>query len=197
MSTLSCIDWWVRPLKEKYGLVNFIETGTFEGDGLKYALTLNFERYFSCDIVPGYAFAARRRWRDRKDVVIYHGDSLSFIDSLPRDIGPCFWWLDAHQPKFYDPDLTETIETKFPVLLELERIKCRPSYRDDVVIVDDLIAIQNSPRWHPGEVSDYFQIKHFTFEDLVATLSDTHDTKVDLGMEGLLTFMPKIDKVAA
>jgi hypothetical protein len=42
---------------------------------------------------------------------------------------------------------------------------------DRVILIDDLIVIQDSPRWHKDEVADYFQIRDFRFEDMVEMMA--------------------------
>jgi hypothetical protein len=83
---------------------------------------------------------------------------LTFLKDLPLWIGPSLFWLDAHQPHFYDQSIADTEETKFPIMQEIAIIKERPCYEQDVIIVDDLIALTDSPRWHAGEIPEYFHI---------------------------------------
>jgi len=189
MSTLKHLP--VADLKAKYGLVNFVETGTCAGDGLRFALSCGFERYFSCDIVQKFADQVAEEFRADLRVTIVNADSLRFLEALPRDIGPSFFWLDAHQPKLYDPRIVEEGSSRFPLPDEIKTIKARPGYERDVIMADDLIVIEGSPRWHAGEVCEELLVRSFTFEELCALLADTHDVGVDLDMEGTVTFTPK------
>lgn len=182
----------VRELKEHFGLRSFVETGTHEGKGLDFAIEIGFEQYHSCDIVQKYAEPAFYKYGGNQgSVQIFHGDSLAFLRQLPQGIGPTLFWLDAHQPWAYDHEIAETYLNKFPVLFELELIRQRPGYERDVILMDDLIVIQGSPRWHEGEVCDYFQVRDIDWPRLVGYLAETHVAEVNLGQEGILMFLPK------
>lgn len=189
MSTLKNMP--IAGLKRRFELRSFVETGTFEGDGLRFALSLGFERCFSCDIVEKWAHAAEREHASagRDNVYVFHSDSLSFLRTLPNGIGPSLFWLDAHQPAIYGGH--ETRENKFPVLAELDIIRQRSDAGRDVVIVDDLIVIEGSPRWHKGEVCEELQVRDVSWETLFHFLDGTHDAEYCDGMEGYLVFTPK------
>jgi len=186
------IDRYIR----RYGIRSFVETGTNNGQGLEYALTLDppLKRFDTCDLLPQFAGPASERWKDDKRVHIVCADSLTFLRQLPLWIGPSLYWLDAHQPWCYDQSIVETDETKFPVMREIAIIKERPCYEQDVIILDDLIALRESPRWHAGEIAEYFQIQSFTFRDLLWSLNDTHTAEIDLQQEGTVRFLPRRPK---
>jgi len=175
----------------RFGLRTFIETGCERGDGLEYALSVGFEQLHSCDIVGRHVAEARERYRDVSFLSITHADSLTFLENLPPwDIGPCFYWLDAHQPAHYDPSIEENERNKFPILHELELIRRRPGFARDVIMIDDLIAIKSSPRWHAGEIHEYFHVD-LDFQALLESMAQTHVAEIDLAMEGTLTFLPR------
>jgi hypothetical protein len=187
MSTLRHLP--VKQWKDKFNLISFVETGTFEGDGIRAALNFGFKRCFSCDLKMDFAIRAAQEFSDVSRVSIVHSDSLNFLVALPFGIGPVFYWLDAHQPGFYGCE--ETYKNKFPVVEEIEVIKHRPGFERDVIVVDDLIVIKGSPRFHENEINDYFHIDG-VWDRLYHSLDMTHDVEISLQMEGYLVFTPKI-----
>lgn len=180
----------IKPLMEQYGLRTFVETGVLDGDGIQAALDFGFQYAFSCDLYERYALPAAERFQNDPRVRVSWCDSKIFMEALPLMIGPCLFWLDAHHPHFYGT-VPETDENKFPVMLEIEYIKTRRDYKKDVILIDDLIVIPGSPRFHQDEVNEYYHVTSFQWEELLHCLDETHDTEYWPGMEGVLVFKPK------
>jgi hypothetical protein len=187
MSTLRHLP--VLDLKEHFKLTTFVETGTFEGDGLQHAVDCGFDLCFSCDLCEEFVVKANERFAKEATVYISAMDSVSFLKTIPECAGPRLYWLDAHQPSLYG--LEETEATRFPVIQELEVIKQRKGFERDVIMIDDLIVIQGSPRWHEGEVCKELQIKNVDWNILSTFFIDTHDVMVFSNMEGILLFTPR------
>jgi hypothetical protein len=179
----------VAQLKEQYGLRSFVETGTEHGNGLRFAMTLEFQHYFSCDVNEEYARKASLEFGNTAR--IYNCNSLAFIRCLPIDIGPCLWWLDAHFANVRPGAFGEPDELRFPVMHELHLIRRRPQYNHDVIIIDDLICIEGSPRWHKGELCEELQVRSFTYDQLVQSMADTHEARFLADTEGILIFAPR------
>lgn len=175
--------------KERYHLRSFVETGTHMGNGLDHAISLGFNPCYSCDIMPHFAKPAQARFSGKAH--IFNGDSLAFLRWLPAGIGPSLYWLDAHFPKHYEPEAVENSMNRYPIMHEIEIIKERADFARDVIIVDDLIVLRDSPRWNEGEVCAYWHVSDFTFKDLIMSLSKTHTAELDLQQEGTVRFLPR------
>jgi len=124
-------------LKERYGLVNFVETGTKAGYGLEAAARLGFARCLSCEIDPALAAAAAARFPDAD---VRCSDSLSFLEAaLPSLEGPTLFWLDAHR-RFRDIGPDDDMRTAWPVLHEVDLIRRfrNSAVAGDVLLCDDL-----------------------------------------------------------
>jgi hypothetical protein len=75
----------------------FVETGTFKGDGVAWAIEQGFEKIYSVEVSKELFDAARERFKDHEHVTIVHGDSPQFLSDLSSRVsGPAFFYLDAH-----------------------------------------------------------------------------------------------------
>ena len=75
----------------------FIETGTFHGESLEYALTLPFAQAHSIELSPTLHQAASHRFGHDDRVSIHQGDSATILPDLLRSVEePALIWLDAH-----------------------------------------------------------------------------------------------------
>ena len=125
-----------------YHIKNFVETGTFHGDGVAYALQFPFQKLWSVEIVPQLAGECRSRFVNEDRVSIVCRDSVTAIKQhLPTLTGPAVYWLDAHFPGA-DAGLTsyesENEDIRLPLALELAAIAQSRNTSKDVFILDDL-----------------------------------------------------------
>lgn len=91
----------VKQLAEKFNLKYFVETGTFAGDSVEYALSLDcFDKVFSIEIEPEIHAFASQRFAGNNKVSLFLGNSYDVLvnDILPQLDAPAFFWLDAHFP---------------------------------------------------------------------------------------------------
>jgi len=126
-----------RILKERHGLVNFVETGTRAGYGLDTACRLGFATCLSCEIDPRLAADASERF---PKATVWCADSLSFLEAvLPMLKGPTLFWLDAHK-RFADIGPDEDMRVAWPVLHEVDLIRRlrNSAVAGDVLLCDDL-----------------------------------------------------------
>lgn len=143
MTKLVEIAQEVKALKDKYGLVRFVETGCYKGDGIAAALDIGFQEVFSCDIQEKWVGYCRDRFRPLLGAVqILHAASTDFIGKIADEGMPALWWLDAHWPEFHDGPLMEGYE--FPVLSEL-RILTEKKVTG-VVLCDDMRTLADHPQ---------------------------------------------------
>ncbi len=133
-----------------YNCLYFVETGTWKGDGVAYALQTNFVKIISAEIVPRIAAEAQKRFQPYKNVSIIEGSSVPvLLKELPLLEGNCIFWLDAHYPgaeeglNRYDAENNE--DRRLPLKKEIEIIKTSRLHFKDVLIIDDLRIYEEGP----------------------------------------------------
>lgn len=128
----------------------FVETGTFRGDTLAFALTL-FDRCYSVEKSAAYFERARERFHDQRNLILEQGDSPLFLathcETLRNE--PTIFWLDAH---WCHADETAGSDSQSPLLDELSAIgQLGP---DSAVIIDDA-RLYLAPPPAPHRVGDW------------------------------------------
>ena len=117
----------------KYGLRQFIETGTFQGDTLAHIANDNKVFCTSIELAEGHYAEACRRFAAYPNVRLLLGDSGELLPELLQQLqGPALFWLDGH----YSGDPTAKDDTETPVKLELAAILNSP-IGNHVVLIDD------------------------------------------------------------
>lgn len=115
----------------KQDCINFIETGTYRGDGIQLAFDAGFLTIHSVDIV---SHELNYRYPGHGQAHLYIGHSPEILREriLPYITGRCMFWLDAHSQLFEgEPD-------NFPLLDELREI-ARHERKDHVILIDDIL----------------------------------------------------------
>ena len=112
-------------LKEKYNLMDFIETGTLVGHTAEWA-AVHFRYVFSTDI------SQRPELKSHGNLWFFNADSVEFLGATPF-VEPTLIWLDAHTNE------------SCPVLLEIEAINYSPL--PHVILVDDARLFGDLPAW--------------------------------------------------
>ena len=116
-----------KGLFSKYPNPVFIETGSFEGDGIQQALDEGFKTVYSIEINTWWFFHCIDRFKDNPGVRIIQGDSAIMLERLLKIINkPVTFWLDGH----VGADST-------PLLKELEIIK-NHTIKTHTILIDDL-----------------------------------------------------------
>lgn len=117
----------------------FVETGTFKGDGVAWAIDQGFEKIYSVEVSKELCDAARERFREHKHVTISHGDSPLFLADLVNQLsGPAFFYLDAHWSGAYQNTPTGYSGNNFVPLKEESAALI--SYKDissSLIVIDD------------------------------------------------------------
>ena len=181
-------DTPAKHAREKFSLINFIETGCEVGEGLRLAKEYGFINLFSCDIRKEATDLVALEF---PEATLITDDSLAYLKQiLPTLVGPSLFWLDAHFPALYHTE--EASETRWPLLQELELIKAlKQDISKDVIICDDTRVIRdvNNPRYWPGEVDGYYV--DADWKALWETFSETHTAYTHNVDTGILFFVPK------
>ena len=119
----------------------FVETGTYLGDGVAHALKCGFKVVVSIELDEKRYLAAKKRFKNNKNVRIIHGDSGTALPKLLKKIKePCTFWLDAHYCG-EALNLGVAIADKWcPMNEELEAIN-QHKIKNHTILIDDMRCI--------------------------------------------------------
>ena len=120
----------------------FVETGSYYGKGIQWAIDAGFKNIISIEITPKYYDLCVEKFKDNKNVNVFFGDSVKLLPFVVNDINePITFWLDAH----YTESTTLYGDKKCPLIEELEIIKSHVRKFKDTILIDDLRCFkQNS-----------------------------------------------------
>ena len=191
MTWLTHID--IKKYREDYNLVDFIETGCWQGAGIRHAFDSGYQRVYSCDISLNFVEMCKELFYYAH---IEHSESLDFLTQLlPNRNNKTLFWLDAHFPDIYGED-NFAEEFRIPLIAEIELIKqFKPNYSKDVIICDDMRTFRSdkNPTYTEGELPE----KHLfdvDWDKFVGILSDTHNYELINEYDGVIVFYPKPTK---
>ncbi|MDY0313777.1 MAG: hypothetical protein RBR32_01740 [Bacteroidales bacterium] len=120
----------------------FVETGTFAGDGVNYALKAGFKNISSVELDIDNYRKVCSRFHNVKNIFLYHGESEVVLWEMIKYIKePITFWLDAHYSgSGNDPSIGEYKTAKgrsFTSLIsELLTIK-NHSIKTHTILIDD------------------------------------------------------------
>lgn len=182
-----------------YDLSVLFETGTYKGDGVKYALESGFERVFSTEIMDEYVELNREQFRQNQNVTVLKGNSSDLLDEhLSQIKGNIFFWLDAHFPGAdgglldYNSDFEDAV--KYPLEAELTIIKKHRPTADDVILMDDLRMYEEGP-FQQGNLPENIKRPDNSSVDFVYRLyADSHHIEKLYEDQGYLLLLPKTRK---
>jgi hypothetical protein len=110
----------------------FVETGTYLGSGIRFALRAGFPEIHSVEISPELAKNAKAMFAPFPQVHIWEGNSGTMLWDVIKDLDkPITFWLDGHMGA-PNPHGKAT-----PLLEELEQIKQHP-IKNHTIIIDDM-----------------------------------------------------------
>ena len=119
--------------RKRYGLTNFIETGTHLGDTLAYIAKQKMVYVTSIELDEAYYLAAKQRFVGYPNVTLLHGDSGKLLPEQVCQLKtPTLFWLDGH----YSGGDTGKSELHTPISAELEAILDSP-VKGHVILIDD------------------------------------------------------------
>jgi hypothetical protein len=177
----------IRPLIEKYTLINFIETGCHTGSGINHAINSGMKNIYSCDIDIKFVKMCQQIF---PGAYIVHGHSVNFLKNIVDIIpGNCLIWLDAHFPALTG-GVANNEEENFPLFKELEVLSKKDGIEEDVIIVDDIRVIISDDNPIKQDFDDQYKIRGATIKQLT-DLFPNHNHEIVNFQEGLLIFTPK------
>ncbi len=120
-------------LFQRYHNPVLIETGTYLGEGIKFALAAGFQTIRSVELSDKLYADNVRRFAEKPSVKIFHGSSEEQLWNMIEDIRqPMTLWLDAH----YSAGITAKGSENSPILKEL-RIIGRHPIKTHTILIDD------------------------------------------------------------
>ena len=123
---------FVGEISARFGLVTFIETGTYKGDTV-FSLKNIFEKLVSIELSADLHKSARQRFRNEQKISIVRGDSAEALaQALAKNNRRALIWLDAH----YSGHGTVRGENNTPIIRELSALE-NYSAGNDVILIDD------------------------------------------------------------
>jgi len=210
----SLIKHDLNNLIDEYDLVNYVETGTGEGECLSHALKFPFEMCFSVEIYDQIYQAAISKFASlsklyHKECFLYHGESAEKLPEILEELDddPVLFFLDAHFPgadfKYEDYDAVEDEDVRVPLKKELKIISDKRDTSRDVFIIDDLWLYEDGEYESgnlQGHLDKHFPEMNYTREKLAGgqdsnfiyeMFSKTHNITVDKRDQGYLLLFPK------
>jgi len=121
----------------------FIETGSYHGEGIKAALDAGFTHIQSIEIDKDRSDHCRAMFKDRPEVICLHGSSDQRLEEMLKSTKvdqPLFIWLDAHinlNSESFDP----TCQVACPLYEELSMIAAF-NFPYLVIAIDDMRIIE-------------------------------------------------------
>jgi hypothetical protein len=121
-------------LFEKYPNPIFIETGTYHGEGIEYALQAGFKNVRSVELSEPLYQMCVEKFKNSPNVNLYCGSSSEKLWEMIADVPEQItFWLDAH----YSDSSTVKGSEFSPILRELEIIAKHP-IKTHTILVDDV-----------------------------------------------------------
>lgn len=185
----------INKIATDYHCLHFVETGTWKGDGVAYALQTNFTRIISIEIIPGIAEEAQKRFQHNKNVRIVTGDSVPVLSrELPLLQGNCIFWLDAHFPgaeegiRRYDAENDE--DRRLPLEKEIGIIRVSRPHFKDVLIIDDLRIYEDGPYENGNAPADTLPKANRNIDFVTSHFGTTHHISRLYRDEGYIILTP-------
>ncbi|MDA7921684.1 hypothetical protein N9Z18_01540 [Verrucomicrobiales bacterium] len=151
-----------------------VETGTYLGD-MVAAMIEDFQTIHTIELDTALFHSARKRFKNRPNVLLYHGDSGVVINDVLSVIGESpgrvVFWLDGH----YSGGITAT--SKCPLVEEVRTILTRRPH--DVILIDDVHCF--------GVAKDYPTVQ--SIEEMVVGLSPGAKLQVE---DNILRIFPTL-----
>lgn len=118
----------------KYPNPVFVETGTYYGEGIVYALQAGFKNIRSVELFDKLYSICLEKFNNIPNVKLYQGNSSEKLWEMIADINqPITFWLDAH----YSDSSTAKGPEFSPIVKELDIIKRHP-IKIHTILIDDI-----------------------------------------------------------
>jgi hypothetical protein len=175
----------------KYNSEFLIETGTYRGDAINYALKFKFKKLFSVELLKENYDICVDKFKANDSVILINDSSVNGLFKILHnyDIGNTIFWLDAHLPNFYDKsyssDYMKDKEILIPLEEELKTIVNNKDVKNDVFIIDDL-RIYEKGNFKKGEWLGVIDSGQYGIDFIYKLLGKTHNIERNYDDEGYI-----------
>lgn len=150
------MSWTLTPsLLKNYISDVFLETGTFQGEGIQLAIDLGFKEIHSLEIKDSYYQNALNKFKDNKNVFLHKGDSsldlLKICKQISEDKKITFW-LDGHD----GVQGSSGTDSENPLLKELCQIK-QLEVKTHNILIDDVRCFGNLLKHTKEEIEGFIK----------------------------------------
>ena len=130
---------------------DFIETGSYYGDGIQLAIDSGFDKIYSIELSEDLYRHCKSRFFNSDKVNLVLGDSsIKLKEILENNEGISFtFWLDGH----YSGGVTARGEKDCPLKEELECILSR-DVENELICIDDMRHYRDHPDINLNEILD-------------------------------------------
>lgn len=125
-----------------------VESGTYMGDGIQYALECGFKKVISFEIDTKLYNNAKKRFSNNPNVKIFNKSSIHLFDQIKDIDTDITFWLDGH---FSDGVTGYDQECPYPLLKELESIS-KHHIKTHTILVDDRRLLKKHEIKHSSEI---------------------------------------------
>lgn len=130
-----------RHIFERFNYNNvFVETGSFQGDGINQAFHAGYRKIVSIELSEYYYNFCKNLYKDQSSFIrLFHGDSGKMLgDIISKIPEPITFWLDGH----YSGPIEGGVETALgeketPLMDELNFIAKHP-IKHHTILIDDV-----------------------------------------------------------
>jgi len=138
----------------------YIETGTYLGDGIKAVLN-DYKIIHSIELSEKWYQHNVTQFKNNNNVKMYLGDSKKILPELLKTLNePITIYLDAH----YSGGTTAFGEEEVPLLFELEILKQRKY--DDIIIIDDCRLLGKTGICGAGDNDPVYPTMTYNWSDI-------------------------------
>jgi len=184
---------------DKYNIKTFIETGTYKGDAIKYALNFGFEKIFSIELITSIYQECVEIFKNEDRVILLNDNSINGLKKIltSYNVGITLFWLDAHLPQIHK-EFDNSIEINYnknkdiliPLEKELYTITNNKDFSKDVFIIDDLRIYERGP-FERGEWLEIINFYPDGIKFVFDMLDKTHFIVCSYNDEGYIICTPK------
>jgi hypothetical protein len=140
----------INEYQKKYGIQNFVETGTYLGDMIEAQKEI-FDNLYSIEIQPTLFRAAKNRFSRDGNIQIFLGDSAQVLDIImPKLNHRTIFWLDGH----YSGGITGKSDTDCPIYGELSTIFSHET--NHLILIDDADCFDGKGDYPTLEALSYY-----------------------------------------
>ncbi len=116
----------------------FVETGTYEGDGVVTALSLGFPKVISIEMFEGLYLNCKNKFAGDDRVTILQGDSALILGDAIKDVNEKItFWLDGH----IFPEQEFILNVKACPLIEELGLIAKHPIKNHVIMIDDMTSL--------------------------------------------------------